>query len=127
MTHSEAMRLYTRLFTEWLGEKPPSGFGFNEKHGCWVRYNLGKAPGDFTHISVDVWPCERVDWNAIHLLIEKSVMAKGWNIGLQSPAEGDSDWAIDIGTLDSDTQLGMAWGSQPADMLAAFKQAAGIA
>ena len=72
MTDQKAMALYTRLF-EWLGEKPPKGYTYDAGFGGYCRiFDAWCKP------SYSFWPCEQVDWNAVHVLIEKTAKKTGW-------------------------------------------------
>ena len=126
MTDQEALRLYTRLFTEALGEKPPEGMAYIAQFGCYrYQYPYGRdengAPIGHSHS--EWWPTSRVDWNAIHLLIERSEQnRKDWFIYLDGVGK---TYSISIRNGD-DYRISAASGSQPADMLEAFMQAAGL-
>ena len=113
MTDALDLALLTRLY-EALGEKPPE-HAFYYPGGIYI-VNPGLENEYY-------WPCERVDWNALHLLAEKTAQKhEDWNIAMSHYGR-----RCVLSIYMGDGKHTVSSGSQPADMLEAFRQAVGIA
>ena len=116
MTTAESLALLTRLYVEALGEKPPEGYiDYIDMLGYYVRYVKGGE---------EHWPAARVDWDVVFGLIDRMAQKyRDWSVVMEHFVS-DKDWVISI--MKEDVILGTSWGPQPADLLPAFAQAAGL-